>query len=70
MRLYPSQGFNHIPKSTYYVNGEEVGKEEFSKYLTPSEAKKLLNPEDSRPLCFTIKMENIMGVPVEIESDV
>ena len=65
LRLYPSEGINHVPRSIYYVNGEEVDKETFAGYLTPSESKKLLEPsEDDRPLCFTIKMENLL--PLEL----
>lgn len=64
IRLYPSEANN--PKSKFLVNGEEVTKDVFATYLTPSEAKKLLEPkEEDRPLCFTVKMENILGEPVE-----
>lgn len=67
LRLYPSNGINHIPKSIFYANGEEVTKEKFAEYLTPSESKKLLNPSESdKPLCFTIKLDNILGIPEEI----
>lgn len=62
IRLYPSDGNNHHATSLYYTNGVEVTKEEFAKYLTPSEAKKLLEPsEEDRPLCFTVKRVNILG---------
>ncbi len=68
IRLTPSQAGNHIPKSTYYVNGEIVDKAKFAEYLTSSEAKKLLNPTDEdRPLCFTIKAENILDIPEDVE---
>lgn len=68
IRLYPSTASNHIPKSTYYVNGEVVDKAKFAEYLTPSEAKKLLSPSDEdRPLCFTIKANNILDIPEEVE---
>jgi hypothetical protein len=68
IRLYPSNGHNHRPKSVFFVNGEEVTKEEYAKYLTASEAKKVLDPSDEdRPLCFTIKAENILGIPQEVE---
>ena len=66
LRLYPSNGNNHIPKSIFYVDGEEVSKEKFATYLTNSEAKKLLNSEE-RPLCFTIKLKNLMDLPEEID---
>jgi len=62
IRLYPSEGTNHIPHSTYYVNGNVVDKQTFATYLTPSDAKKLLDPETT-PLCFTIKAENVLGEP-------
>lgn len=68
IRLYPSEGNNHRCISTFYVNGEPVDKEDFAKYLTPSESKKLLEPtEDDKPLCFTIKAKNILGIPVDVE---
>lgn len=67
-RLYPSNANNHIPKSVFYVNGEVVTKEEFAKYLTASEAKKLLDPsEEDRPLCFTIKADNLLDIPEDVE---
>lgn len=65
IRLYPSM---HKPHSTFYVDGEQVTKDEFAKYLTPSEARKLLEPTDEdTPLCFTIKSENILGIPEDVE---
>ncbi len=68
LRLYPSNGFNHTPKSIFFVEGKEVDKDTFASYLTPSEAKKLLNPSDEdRPLCFTIKSKNILDIPEEVE---
>ena len=68
LRLYPSQGNNHIPKSIFYVNGEEVSKEEFAKYLTPSESKKLLEPsKENQPLCFTIKLNNLLDLPEDFD---
>ena len=63
IRLYPSEGNNHIPKSIYFVNGEEVDKVTFASYLTPSQARKLTDPkEEDRPLCFTIKAENVLPI--------
>lgn len=63
MRLYPSPGINHYPKSKYLVDGVEVDKTQFASYLTPSESKKLLDPEEKDiPLCFTIKVQNILGL--------
>jgi hypothetical protein len=68
LRLYPSGASNHIPKSTFYVNGEVVDKAKFAEYLTPSEARKLLDPkEEDRPLCFTIKLDNILDIPQEVD---
>jgi len=62
IRLYPSNSPTQFPFSRYFVDGVEVTKEAFSCYLTPSEAKKLLDPTaDEKPLCFTIKRENIIG---------
>ena len=64
IRLYPSI---HKPHSIFYVNDELVTKEEFAKYLTPSEASKLLNPQgEDVPLCFTIKSDNILEIPQEV----
>jgi hypothetical protein len=57
IRMYPS----HTKSTTiYFVNGEEVAKEKFAEYLTPSDSKKLFSNES--PLCFTVKRENIIGV--------
>lgn len=67
IRLYPSGGLGHVPKTTYFVNGEVVEKAKFAEYLTPSEAKKLVGGADEeRPLCFTIKAGNIMGLPEDL----
>lgn len=68
IRLYPSNGLNHRPSSTFFVNGEVVTKEVFASHMTPSEAKKVLEPsEEDRPLCFTIKSNNVLDIPVDIE---
>jgi hypothetical protein len=68
LRLYPSQGNNHKASSVFYVNGEQVDKAEFAKYLTPSESKKLLDPsEEDKPLCFTIKLKNLLDLPSDVE---
>ena len=65
IRLYPSI---HRPHSTFFVDGSEVDKNTFAGYLTPSEATKLLKPtEDDVPACFTIKLENILGTPVDVD---
>lgn len=64
IRLYPSDGINHVPKSKFYVDDAEVDKVTFASYLTPGDAKKLLDPEE-RPECFTIKSENVLGIDEE-----
>jgi len=68
LRLYPSQGFNHIPKSEFFVNGVQSTKQEFATYLTPSECKKLLDPvaSDISPV-FNIKLNNLLDIPEEVE---
>lgn len=64
VRLYPS---GTPPKTIYYVNDVQVTKEKFSEYLPPSAAKKLIEPnEEDKPLCFTIKKENILSVPLDV----
>ena len=66
IRLYPSA--SNKPKSTFYVNDEEVDKKTFAQYLTPSESRKLLQPtEEDIPLCFTVKADNILGTPEDFE---
>jgi hypothetical protein len=57
IRLYPS---DTKTKTTYYLDGNEVTKEKFCEYLTPSEAKKILDGE--KPECFTVKESNIRGI--------
>ncbi len=65
IRLYPSTTGNHKTSTKYFVNDTEVDKNEFAAYLTPSEAKSLFDPE-KEVLCFTIKSENILGIPTEV----
>lgn len=68
LRLYPSQGLNHKPQSVFYVDGEEVAKDVFATYLTASEAKKLLDPKpEDVPLCFTIKLNNLLDLPQDVD---
>lgn len=68
LRLYPSGADNHIPKSIFYVDGKVVDKDEYAKYLTPSEAKKLLSPTpEDKPLCFTIKLGNLLDIPSDFD---
>ena len=66
VRLYPSLGNNHIPKTKYFVEGKEVTKEIFLSHLTPSEQKKQTG---ERPECFTIKADNILGIPENVEKE-
>lgn len=68
IRLTTSTASNHHANSVFFVNGEEVTKDEFAKYLTPSEAKKLLNPtpEDTPPV-FNIKLNNILAIPEDVD---
>lgn len=57
LRLYPS---DTKTITTYYVDEIEVDKEKFCTYLTPSDAKKILDGE--KPECFTVKKANIRGL--------
>lgn len=66
LRLYPSQGNNHKTSSVFYANGVEVTKEDFAQYLTNSDAKKLLEP-DKDLLCFTIKLNNLLDLPEDVD---
>ena len=70
IRLYPSTGNNHVPSTSYYVDGNPVDKLKFSEFLTESERKKLLNPAENRPECFTVKSENILGTEDYIEGTI
>jgi len=57
LRMYPTDA---IPTVKYFVNSEEVDKEKFASYLTPSESKKMIDG-GYKPECFTIKMENVLS---------
>jgi hypothetical protein len=57
LRMYPT---DTTPTVRYFANSQEVDKETFASYLTPSEAKKLTG-EKEKPECFTIKMENVLS---------
>jgi hypothetical protein len=59
-RLYPTKNKEQRPNSKFFVDGKQVDKETFAEYLTPSNAKKLMQP--SELTCFTVKAENITGV--------
>ena len=52
VRLYPSGK----PETTYFVDGQIVSKQEFEKFLRPSDCAKNEAVE-----CFTIKEENLIG---------
>ena len=54
VRLYPA--VNGKVEVQYLVNGEEVTKEEFKTFLTPSAA------TSGAVECFTVKAENILSV--------
>lgn len=56
VRLYPTDSRSN---TLYFVNGEQVEKDVFSQYLTPSEAAKMSSGE--KPECFTIKKDNILS---------
>lgn len=56
VRLYPTDS---RCETVYFVNGEQVDKETYASYLTPSEAAKMSSGE--KPDCFTIKRENIIS---------
>lgn len=56
IRLYPTENRSN---TIYFVNGEQVDKDNFSQYLTESERKKMYSGE--KPECFTIKMDNILA---------
>jgi hypothetical protein len=56
IRLYPTET---RPNCVYFVNNQEVDRETFASYLTPSEAAKMTS--EDRPECFTIKKDNILS---------
>jgi hypothetical protein len=56
IRLYPTDSRSN---TIYFVNGDQVDKDEFSKYLTESDKKKMYSNE--KPECFTIKKDNILA---------
>jgi hypothetical protein len=55
VRLYPAAQANQV-KTLYKVDGQEVNKEVFNTYLTPSDAKKT----GEKPECFTVKACNLI----------
>jgi hypothetical protein len=61
LRLYfPTGGFIQMPSVTYMVDGQEVDKETYNSYLTPSDAA----PKERDPNrdCFDITMENVTSI--------
>lgn len=64
--------FNNVKESAYFVNGKLSTVAEVSQYLTPSEAKKILQPTDvtynkkndimHSVVCRTIAVKNITGI--------
>lgn len=61
LRLYyPTGGFIQRPSVTYFVDGKEVEREEYTTFLTPSDAK----PKERDPNldCFDVKMENLISI--------
>jgi len=65
VRLTPSASKGQRPTSRFFADGVEVTREAFAAYLTPSEAKKLLEGES--PTCFNVKESNLIGLG-EIEA--
>lgn len=58
LRLYPASGIEFTPKTTYYLNGEEVGKDIVEPLCLASEFK----VNEQKPLCFTIKAESLVSI--------
>jgi len=56
IRLYPATGNNQRPTSVYRVNGNEVSKEDFIKYLPASR----INRE--APKCFDVRITGILDL--------
>jgi hypothetical protein len=56
IRLYPTDS---RCETVFFVNGEQVDRDTFTSYLTPSEAAKATSGE--KPECFTVKRENILA---------
>ena len=66
LRMTPSQTGNHKGHTDYFVDSVQVDKEEFAKYLTNSEASKLLEKSEG-PVVYNIKLENLLDLPVEVD---
>jgi hypothetical protein len=54
-----STGGEFIPKTEYYLNGEVVDKSVIEPLCLASEFRK---PSDDKPLCYTIKAENVKAI--------
>jgi hypothetical protein len=54
-----STGGEFIPKTEYYMNGEVVDKSVIEPLCLASEFRK---PSDDKPLCYTIKAENVKAI--------
>jgi hypothetical protein len=57
VRLYPAAQSNQV-SVTYKANGQEISKESFLSYLTPSDQAKATSGE--RPACFTVTADNLI----------
>lgn len=58
LRLYPASGLNFIPKTTYFVDGKEVSKEEARAICLASE----FRVDGEVPTCFTIKADSLVSI--------
>ena len=57
VRLYPAKGAASV---TYFVDGNEVTREQWKAMLTPGDARKM---DEKREVdCFTVKAENILAI--------
>lgn len=58
LRLTPQEGDK--PHVEFWVDGNEVTREQFAEYLTPANARKLF--ESRKPECINVKMTNVQSV--------
>jgi hypothetical protein len=58
-RFYPASGIDFTPKVEYFLNGVSVDKSVIEPLVLASELPK---PNDEKPLCFTIKAENVRDI--------
>lgn len=66
LRIVPSQTANHRGRTDYFCDSKQITKEEFSTYLTNSEAKKLMENTEG-PIVYNIKLENLLDMPEEVK---